>query len=161
MGKGVIIGENVHVGKNVVIWNYVVVGDSVRIGDKTRIGSFCDIGKNAIIGKDCNIQTHVTISNQCKIGNHVFIGPNSTILNDKFPQCNYVAPPKIRDGAIIGGGVVILPNVEIGENSVVAAGSVVTKNVVPEAVVAGLPAKKMMTRKEYEVKKKTFVEGKK
>ena len=158
MGKGVIVGEKVVFGENVVVWNYVVVGDNTRIGDGTRIGSFCDIGKVVSIGKNCNIQTHVTISNGCKIGNNVFIAPNSTLLNDKFPVSVRLTPPAIEDNAVIGGCAVILPSVTIGEGAVVAAGSVVTKNVAPATVVKDVPAKPMMTRKEYEAKKKAFVE---
>jgi acetyltransferase-like isoleucine patch superfamily enzyme len=159
LGKGVVVDKTVQFGKDVVIWNYVVIGEGTKIGDKTRIGSFCDIGKNVTIGKNCNIQTHVTISNGCKIGNNVFIGPNSTILNDKFPCSDCITPPIICDNAVIGGGVVILPKITIGKNSIIAAGSVVTKDVPSGTVVMGMPARKMMTRKEYEAKKKAFVEG--
>jgi acetyltransferase-like isoleucine patch superfamily enzyme len=159
LGKGVVVDRTVRFGKDVVIWNYVVIGDDTKIGDKTRIGSFCDIGKNVIIGNNCNIQAHVTISNGCKIGNNVFIGPNSTILNDRFPYSNHVTPPIICDSVIIGGGAVILPKITIGKNSVIAAGSVVTKDVPSGVVAMGIPARKTMTRKEYETKKKAFVEG--
>jgi len=156
LGRGVIIGENVRFGEDVVVWNYVVIGDNTKIGNRTHIGSFCDIGKNVMIGKSCNVQTHVTISNGCRIGNNVFIAPNSSILNDKFPQSEPITPPIIEDDAIIGGCAVILPNTTIGKKSVVAAGSVVTKDVAPETVVMGIPAKPMMTREEYEAKKKAF-----
>ena len=158
MGKGVILGKKVLFGEKVIVWNYVVIGDNTRIGDGTRIGSFCDIGKVVSIGKNCNIQTHVTISNGCKIGNNVFIAPNSTLLNDKFPVSERLAPPIIEDNAIVGGCAVILPGVTIGEYAVVAAGSVVTKDVAAKTVVKGVPANPMMTRKEYEAKKKRYVE---
>jgi len=156
LGKGVIIGENVQFGDNVVIWNYVVIGDNTKIGNGTHIGSFCDVGKNVMIGKNCNVQAHVTISNGCRIGSNVFIAPNSSILNDKFPQSEPITPPIIEDDAIIGGCAVILPNTTIGKRSVVAAGSVVTKDVAPETVVMGIPAKHMMTREEYKAKEKAF-----
>ena len=157
LGKGVIIGKNVHFGENVTVWNYVVIGDNTKIGNGTRIGSFCDIGKNVTIGKNCNIQTHVTISNGCKIGNNVFIAPNSSILNDKYPVSEPLTPSLIKDNAIIGGCSVILPNVTIGEKAVIAAGSIVTKDVAPETVVKGVPAKPVMTRSEYETKRKLFL----
>jgi len=159
LGKGVVIGENVQFGKDVVIWNYVVIGEGTRICDKTQVGSFCDIGKNVTIGKKCNIQAHVTISNECKIGNNVFIGPNSSVLNEKFPYSNHITPPIICDNVIIGGCTVILPKITVGKNSVIAAGSVVTKDVPSEVVVMGIPAKKTMTKKEYENRKRAFVEG--
>jgi acetyltransferase-like isoleucine patch superfamily enzyme len=160
-GKGVIIGENVEFGKDVVIWNYVVIGDNTKIGDKTKIGSFCDIGKNVDIGKNCMIQAHVTISNGCKLGNNVFIGPNSSLLNDKFPHSKCLTPTIIKDDVVIGGCVTILPNVTINENSVIAAGSVVTRNVPPNTIVKGVPAKPMMTREEYEMRRKRFIKAKK
>jgi len=160
-GKGVIIGKNVQLGKNVIIWNYVVIGDNTKIGDGTQIGSFCDIGKDIIIGKNCIIQAQVTISNECKLGDNIFIGPNSSILNDKFPHSKYLTPSIIKDNVVIGGCVTILPNVTVDENSVVAAGSVVTKNVLPETVVKGIPAKPMTTRQEYETRRKAFIKAKK
>jgi acetyltransferase-like isoleucine patch superfamily enzyme len=159
-GKTVIIGGNVEFGKNVVIWNYVVIGDNTKIGDGTCIGSFCDIGKRVIIGQHCSVQAHVTISNECKIGSHVFIGPNSSLLNDKFPHSRSLTPSIVENGVVIGGCVTILPSITVGSNSVVAAGSVVTKNVLPETVVKGIPAKLMMTRKEYETKRKAFIRSK-
>ncbi|MDH5689920.1 MAG: N-acetyltransferase [Candidatus Bathyarchaeota archaeon] len=161
IGKGLIIGKNVQFGKNVIIWNYVVIGDNTKIGDGTRIGSFCDIGKNIIIGKNCIIQAHVTISNECKLGDNVFIGPNSSLLNDKFPHSRCLTPSIIKDNVVIGGCVTILPNVTVGENSVIAAGSVVTKDIPPETVIKGMPAKPMMTRQGYERKRKAFIETEK
>lgn len=160
IGKGVVIGENVQLGKRVVIWNYVVIGDSTRIGDGTRIGSFCDIGRNVFIGKNCTIQAHVTISNECKLGDNVFIGPNSSLLNDRFPNSTFLTPSIIKDNVIVGGCVTILPDVIVEENSVIAAGSVVTKNVATGTVVKGVPAKPMMKREEYEIKRKAFRKAK-
>jgi UDP-2-acetamido-3-amino-2,3-dideoxy-glucuronate N-acetyltransferase len=159
LGKGVIIGKNVQFGKNVIIWNYVVMGDLARIGDRTRIGSFCDIGKNVVIGRDCIIQAHVTISNECKLGDNVFIGPNTSVLNDRFPNNTFLKPPIIENNVVIGGCVTILPNILIGENSMIAAGSVVTKDVPRETVVKGMPAKPMMTIQEYEKKRKASIKA--
>lgn len=161
IGKGVIVGRNVQFGEDVIVWNYVVIGDNTRIGDGTCIGSFCDIGKNVIIGRNCTIQAQVTISNECQLGDNVFMGPNSSLLNDKFPHSGCLTPSIIRNNAVIGGCVSILPNVTVGENSVVAAGSVVTKDVQPRTVVKDIPAKPMMTRQEYETKRKRFIEARK
>jgi acetyltransferase-like isoleucine patch superfamily enzyme len=161
IGKGVIIGGNVHFGKDIVIWNYVVIGDNTKIGDGTRVGSFCDIGKDVIVGKNCIVQAHVTISNECRLGNNVFIGPNSSLLNDKFPHSKCLTPSIIEDNVIVGGCVTILPNVTIGKDSVIAAGSVVTKDVPRETVVKGVAAERMMTRKEYDSKREEFIAAKK
>ncbi|UCE95412.1 MAG: N-acetyltransferase [Candidatus Bathyarchaeota archaeon] len=159
LGKGVIFGKNVQLGKDVIIWNYVVIGDNSKIGGGTCIGSFCDIGKNVVIGKNCKIQAHVTVSNGCRIGNNVSMAPNCSILNDKFPPSELITPPTIEDNVVIGGCAVILPDTTIGKYSMVAAASVVTKDVQPRTVVKGTPARPMMTREEYENKRKAFVEN--
>lgn len=137
----------------VVIHQPSYLHQSVTIGKGTKIGSFSDIGKNVVIGKNCNIQSSVTISNGCKIGRNVFIGPNSSLLNDKFP-IGKIQPCIIEDDVVIGGGVTLLPNVRIGRKSVIGAGSVVTRNVPSGEVWKGNPAKFHMTRREYENKKK-------
>jgi acetyltransferase-like isoleucine patch superfamily enzyme len=155
------IGKNVQFGREVVLWNYVVIDDDTRIGDGTRIGSFCDIGRNVVIGRNCIIQAHVTISNECRVGNNVFIGPNTSLLNDRFPHSKCLTPSIIKDNVVIGGCVTILPNVTVHENSVIAAGSVVTKDIPPNTVVKGVPAKPMMTRQEYEDKRKAFIKARK
>jgi UDP-2-acetamido-3-amino-2,3-dideoxy-glucuronate N-acetyltransferase len=156
-GTGIITGANVEMGKDVSIWNYVVIGDGTKIGDGTVVGSFVDIGKNVVLGKNCNIQAHVTISNGCVLGDNVFIAPNTSLLNDKYPKSSFLNPPMIKDGARIGGGVTILPNVTVGEKSVVGGGSIVTKDVPPKTVVAGTPAKKVMSLEEYEAKRDAFI----
>lgn len=157
IGKGVVIGENVEFGASVVLWNYVIVGDNTKIGSGTAIGSFCDIGKNVVIGKNCNVQAHVTISNGCLIGDDVFIAPNSSLLNDKYPKSELLTPPVIEKGAIIGGGATVLPGVTIGADSVVAGGSVVTKDVKPGVVVMGVPARVTMSINEYRDKRESFI----
>jgi acetyltransferase-like isoleucine patch superfamily enzyme len=161
IGKGVIIGKDVQFGKDIVIWNYVVVGDNTSIGDGTRVGSFCDIGRDVVIGKNCIIQAHVTVSNECRMGDNVFIGPNSSLLNDKFPHSKCLTPSIIDDNVIVGGCVTILPNVTVSKDSVIAAGSVVTKDVPKETVVKGVPAETMMTRKEYEAERTQFIGARK
>jgi UDP-2-acetamido-3-amino-2,3-dideoxy-glucuronate N-acetyltransferase len=157
VGTGTIIGANVQFGKDVVIWNYVVIGDNSKIGDGVRIGSFCDIGKDVTLGKNCNIQAHVTISNGCVLGDNVFIAPNSTLLNDKYPVSSLLTPPILKDRVTVGGGVTVLPNVVLGEDCVVGGGSVVAKDVPAGRIVAGVPAKEVMTIEEYGKKREAFI----
>lgn len=104
------------------------VHKSARIGEGTKIGAFCDIGKDVVIGKNCNIQAHVTISNECKIGDNVFIGPNTSLLNDKYMD-GKIEPVIVWDDAKIGGGATVLPGVIIHAGALVGAGAVVTKDV--------------------------------
>ena len=132
---------------------------SSEIGANTKIWQFCIILNGAVIGEDCNICSHVFIEADVKIGNRVtvkngifiydgitieddvFLGPNVTFTNDKFPRSKKYPKgfPKtlICKGASIGGGAVILPGVTIGENAMVGAGSVVTKDVPPNTIVYG------------------------
>lgn len=113
-----------------------------------------------VIGKNCSVQAHVTISNRCVLGNDVFVGPNTSVLNDKFPHSKCLTPSTIKDNVVIGGCATILPNVTVGERSVVAAGGVITKNAPPGTVVKGIPARIAMTREEYERKRKKFIQTK-
>ena len=159
-GVGVVLGKDVQIGDGCAIWNYVVIGDGAIIGDNCVIGSFVDLGKGVVLGKSCNIQAHVTISNGCVLGDNVFIAPNSSLLNDKYPKSSLLNPPVIKDGAVIGGGVTILPNVTVGERAVVGGGSVVARDVPSRTVVAGCPAKFVMTLEAYEAKRDAFIKAK-
>jgi acetyltransferase-like isoleucine patch superfamily enzyme len=156
-GVGIVTGVNVEIGEGCAIWNYVIIGEGTKIGAGTIVGSFVDLGKNVTLGKNCNIQAHVTISNGCVLGDNVFIAPNSSLLNDKYPKSNYLTPPIIKDDVAIGGGVTILPNVTVGEKAVIGGGSVVTNDVPARTVVAGCPAKKVMTLEEFEAKREEFL----
>jgi UDP-2-acetamido-3-amino-2,3-dideoxy-glucuronate N-acetyltransferase len=160
IGRDVVVGRNVQFGRDVTVWNYVVIGENTCIGDETCLGSFCDVGKDVTIGKRCNIQAHVTISNGCRIGNRVFIAPNSSILNDKYPKSNFLTPSTIKDDVVIGGCVTILPDVTVESNSIIGAGSVVTKDVRAETVVMGVPARLMMSVREYKARQNEFTRAK-
>ncbi len=135
---------------------------SKMIGNKTNIWQFCVVLPNATIGDDCNICSHCFIENDVVVGdrvtvkcgvqlwdglrveNDVFIGPNVTFTNDKFPKSkqhpDQFLQTIIKKGASIGAGATILPGIVIGENSMVAAGAVVTQDVPANAIVMGVPA---------------------
>jgi UDP-2-acetamido-3-amino-2,3-dideoxy-glucuronate N-acetyltransferase len=136
-----------------------------KIGQNTKVWQFCVILEGAQIGEDCNINSHVFIENDVKIGNQVtiksgvqiwdgiiiedkvFIGPNVTFTNDITPRSK-IYPikfgiTKVKKGASIGANSTILSNLEIGSYSLIGAGSVVTKNVVPHALVIGNPARQI------------------
>lgn len=136
---------------------------TLSIGHGTNVWQFCVILKGARIGNNCNICSHVFIENDVIIGDsvtikngvqiwdgivvedNVFIGPNVTFTNDKFPRSkqypNAFLPTVIKSGASIGGNATILPGLVIGTGAMVGAGAVVTKNVAPNSVVVGNPAK--------------------
>jgi acetyltransferase-like isoleucine patch superfamily enzyme len=127
--------------KDVKIYEPCRIANTVKIGEGSKIGAFCDIGDSVLIGKNCSIQTSVTISNGCRIGDNVFIGPNTSLLNDKYPMSNILEPVIVHRDVVIGGGCVILPGVILNHGCKIGAGSVVTKSVGAGKIVYGNPAK--------------------
>ena len=144
--------RNVQAGKDVRIFNFVNAYDCV-IDDGAKIGAFVEIQKNAFIGKNCKISSHTFICEGVTIEDNVFIGHNVTFINDKYPRATNpdgglqteadwkVESTFIKKGASVGSSSTILCGVTIGENAIIGAGSVVTKDVPANAVVAGNPAK--------------------
>jgi len=143
---------NVKLGKDVKIFDFVnLYGCS--IGDNTKVGTFVEIQKNANIGKNCKISSHTFICEGVNIEDNVFVGHNVTFINDKFPRATAedgslqtesdweVLETFVKKGASIGSSATIMCGVTIGENSIIGAGAVVTKDVAPNVVVGGVPAK--------------------
>jgi acetyltransferase-like isoleucine patch superfamily enzyme len=144
--------QGVKLGINVKIYNFVnAYGCS--IGDGSKIGTFVEIQKGASIGKNCKISSHSFICEGVHIADNVFIGHNVTFINDKFPRATNsegelqteddwnCTETHVDQGASIGSSVTILCGVRIGKRAIVGAGSVVTKNVPANAIVAGNPAR--------------------
>ncbi|MFZ0743822.1 MAG: aminotransferase class I/II-fold pyridoxal phosphate-dependent enzyme [Terracidiphilus sp.] len=140
------LGENVRLSKFINLYG-------CEIGDETKIGAFVEIQKNASVGRCCKISSHSFICEGVVIEDNVFIGHGVMFINDTFPRATTadgnlqsetdwkVERTVIRKGVSIGSGATILPNTDIGENSIVGAGSVVTKDVPANSIVAGNPAK--------------------
>jgi acetyltransferase-like isoleucine patch superfamily enzyme len=151
-GSYQIISEDVQLGKEVTVFHFVNLY-GCKIGDGTKIGSFVEIQKKVSIGTNCKISSHTFICEGVTIEDHVFVGHGVTFINDHFPRATNpdgtmqsesdwkVIPTIVRRGASIGSGCTLLGGIEIGENAIVGAGSVVTKDVAPNTVVAGNPAK--------------------
>jgi acetyltransferase-like isoleucine patch superfamily enzyme len=150
------VSDDVKLGKNVRVSKFVnLYGCSV--GDDTKIGAFVEIQKNASVGKNCKISSHTFICEGVTVEDDVFIGHNVTFINDKYPRATNsrgelqteadwkVEPTLIKKRASIGSGVTILGNVTVGENAIVGAGSVVTRDVPPDSIVAGNPARVLKT----------------
>ena len=143
-----IIGPNVHFGAYVKVWSNAVVGFGCQIGDYVVIGANAYVGNESVIGEGSRLQTGVFLPNGSRLGKRVFLGPNVTAADDKYPRVgniDYTAePPIFEDDCSVGAGAVILPGITIGHHAMVGAGSVVSHDVEPYAVVTGLAAK--MTR---------------
>ncbi|PTX21453.1 succinyltransferase-like protein [Pontibacter mucosus] len=144
--------HNVRLGKDVKIYNFVNAY-GCTIGDGTKVGTFVEIQKGASIGKNCKISSHTFICEGVHIADNVFVGHNVTFINDKFPRATNedgslqsekdwkCIETYVEEGASIGSSVTILCGVRIGRKAIVGAGSVVTRDVPDNAVVAGNPAK--------------------
>jgi acetyltransferase-like isoleucine patch superfamily enzyme len=140
------LGENVKLSKFINLYG-------CTIGDNTKIGAFVEVQKNATVGRNCKISSHTFICEGVKIEDDVFIGHGVTFINDSYPRATApdgklqteedwtVEPTLVQKGASIGSGSTILAKITIGENAIVGAGSIVTKNVPPGTIVAGNPAK--------------------
>lgn len=148
-----LISPKAEIGKNVRIWNYAYVGANTKIGDNTKIGSLAHVDYNVVVGNDCKIEGLAYIAPLSKIGNNVFIGPSACLTNDPYPLSDKMIGVTVKDGAVICAGSVIKAGVTIGENSVVGMGSVVTKDVPPNSVVIGVPARYVYSREDYERKR--------
>lgn len=150
------VSEKAKIGDNVKIWHFAYVGDNAEIGDNVKIGSLTHVDYDVKIGNDTMIEGLVYISPLSRIGNNVFIGPSASLTNDPFPPSEKLIGVIINDNAIIGSRAVIKAGVTIGENSVVAMGAVVTKDVPPDTVVGGVPAKVMYSKEEYNKKQRDW-----
>ncbi len=146
------VAPDVKLGKNVTMHQFVNLY-GCEIDDDTKIGCFVEIQKNAKIGKNCKISSHTFICEGVTIEDNVFVGHNVTFINDPYPRSTngdgglqteadwHVEPTLVKKGASIGSGSTILSKVTIGENAIVGAGSVVTRDVPPNSIVAGNPAR--------------------
>lgn len=156
------IAPSVKLGKDVKIFAFVNLY-GCEIGDETKIGTFVEIQKNATIGKRCKISSHTFICEGVTIEDEVFVGHNVTFINDLYPRATATngqlqteadwecQPTVIRRGASIGSSVTLLCGITVGEKAIIGAGSVVTKDVPANAIVAGNPARVLRINKEAHV----------
>ena len=147
-----LIAPDVKLGRDVRIYGFVNLY-GCEIGDETRIGAFVEIQKNARIGARCKISSHTFICEGVTIEDEVFVGHGVTFINDRYPAATDTVgrlkgnadwdcePTLIKRGASIGSGATLLGGITVGENATVGAGAVVTKDVPPNTIVTGNPAR--------------------
>lgn len=150
------IASDVRLGRDVKIFGFVNLY-GCAIGDETKIGTFVEVQKGAKIGARCKISSHTFICEGVTVEDNVFVGHGVTFINDRYPRATNAAGELqsevdwkcqetfVRRGASIGSGTTLLGGVTIGENAIVGAGSVVTKDVPPNTMVAGNPARVLRT----------------
>jgi UDP-2-acetamido-3-amino-2,3-dideoxy-glucuronate N-acetyltransferase len=146
------IASDVKLGKNVRIYGFTNLY-GCEIGDDVKIGTFVEIQKGAKIGNRCKISSHTFICEGVTLEDEVFVGHNVVFTNDRYPRATSSTgrlqtesdwkciPTLVKRGASIGSGAVLLCGVTVGENSMIGAGGVVTKDVPPDTIVAGNPAR--------------------
>jgi acetyltransferase-like isoleucine patch superfamily enzyme len=150
------IADDVQLGKDVKIGEFVNLY-GCAIGDNTKIGPFVEIQKNARVGRNCKIQSHTFICEGVTIEDDVFVGHNVTFINDRYPRATTdegtlqteqdweCTPTLIKKGSSVGSSVTLLCGITVGENSIVGAGSVVTRDVPANVIIAGNPANVIKT----------------
>jgi acetyltransferase-like isoleucine patch superfamily enzyme len=146
------IKDDVKFGTNVQLSKFINLY-GCEVGDETKIGAFVEIQKNARVGRYCKISSHTFVCEGVTIEDNVFVGHGVTFINDSYPRATKtsgelqtekdwsVERTIVKRGASIGSGSTILSNLVIGENSIVGAGSMVTRNVPPNTIVVGNPAR--------------------
>lgn len=155
MSEFLCIAPDVRLGKDVRLSKFINLY-GCEIGDETKIGAFVEVQKNASIGRRCKISSHTFICEGVTIEDNVFVGHGVTFINDSYPRATAegqlqteadwtVEKTFVRKGASIGSGATILSKVTIGENAIIGAGSVVTKDVPANTIVAGNPARILRT----------------
>ena len=133
------------IGEGSRIWHWAQVREGASVGQNCVIGKDVYVDTTVVVGDDCKVENFASIYRGVTIGNRVFIGPHVCFTNDTYPRAVSpdwkVVPTKVENGASIGANATILCGITIGGDAMVAAGAVVTKDVPPHALVAGVPAK--------------------
>lgn len=171
ISSGAKIGEYCIIRSNTVIYETATLGDYVETGhdvliregsvvkERSLIGSSTKVDGTVKIGRNVSVQSNVYLPHLTIIEDNVFIAPNVCFTNDPYPQSERLIGTIVEEGAVICANATLLPGLKIGRNSVVGAGSVVTKDVPAGAVVIGNPARFLMTREEFDEKKITWKES--
>jgi len=154
-----LVAADVRLGRNVRIYHFTNLY-GCEIGDDVKIGTFVEIQKGAKIGNRCKISSHTFICGGVTLEDEVFVGHHVVFTNDRYPRATTedgqlqtdedweCIPTLVKRGVSIGSGAVLLCGITVGENAIIGAGSVVTKDVPPHTIVAGNPARIIKSLKE-------------
>jgi len=148
-----LVEDGAQLGRDCAIWAFTQIRRGVKIGAGTTIGSHAYIDTDVVIGSNCKIQSGALVFHGTEIADGVFVGPGAIVTNDNNPRA--ITPEgtlkddadwcvegvTIGHGASIGAGAILVAGIDIGEYALVAAGAVVTKDVAPHELVAGIPAR--------------------
>lgn len=139
------VSEKARIGAGTKVWINVQIRENSDIGDSCILSKDVYIDHSVKIGHRCKIQNSVSIYNGVEIGDDVFVGPNACFTNDRVPRAFkgdwQITPTRVANGASIGANATIVCGITVGEYAMVAAGSVVTKDVPPYTLVLGNPAR--------------------
>lgn len=164
LGRGVVVRswsvvyEDVELEDAVETGHYVLIRENTHVGKGVKVGSGTVVDSGVKIEDESNIQSCVYIPPRTLIGRKVFIGPRAVITNDRYPFSGKLVETVVEDEAVIGANSVLVAGVCIGRRAVVAAGAVVTKDVESGVVVAGCPARRLMSTEEYERRRRMYLE---
>ena len=143
------VDDGVTIGKGTKIWHFSHILKGARIGNNCSLGQNVNVGNNVVIGNGCKLQNNVSVYEGVILEDNVFCGPSMVFTNDLTPRAKY---PKgtagykktvIKHDATLGANSTIVCGHSVGEYATIAAGAVVTKNVLPHALMAGVPAKRI------------------
>lgn len=146
-------GQRIELSGGGVAWWPCHIGHDAVVGPESSIGALAHVGQRVQIGQRCKIQGSAYIADDCHLEDDVFVGPSAVLLNDRFPPSNDRGkwkPIHVASGAVIGGNATVIAGCNLGEGSVLAAGSVLTKHLPAKEVWAGNPARYLMSREAYD-----------
>lgn len=149
--KRAIVSKTAKIGEGTKIWAFVQIGDKAKIGKNCVIGNGAYIDRNVIIGNNVKVHNKALLYDGLIVEDNCFVGPGACVTNDRYPKYNKTRSLKkvnwrIKKGASIGANTTILPDISIGRDAIVGAGSVVTKSVPDGAIVCGNPARAIRRR---------------
>jgi acetyltransferase-like isoleucine patch superfamily enzyme len=143
IASGCVVYAGARLGRDVLVGHGAVLREGVEVGDGCRIGSHAYLGPGVHVGPGTRIENAAFLPLGTRVGRAAFIGPHAVGTNDRYAAQvpTTLEGPQIADGASVGAGAVLLPGVRVGEGALVAAGAVVTRDVPPDTIVAGNPAR--------------------